>query len=119
MSVSLIVSTRLHKRVCLFIGPLVGPSKTLFLGGQKRATYAMYPALFLDASTHLYKRVSLSVRPLVRWSVGPSVMLLSASRNEPANDLFRVYKIVAKASSSIDLTIKKKKSNEKRYSSRI
>ena len=38
----------------------------------------------------LYKRVCPSVGP----SVGPSVMLLSAGRDEPANDLFRVYKLV-------------------------
>ena len=39
------------------------------------------------------------VHPLVRlsvhWSVGPSVMLLLAARDEPANDLFRVYELVS------------------------
>ena len=45
------------------------------------------------------------VRPSVGWSVGPFgrsvgrsvgplVMLLSAGRDEPANNLFRVYKLV-------------------------
>ena len=38
------------------------------------------------------------VRPLVRRYVGPlvrrSVMLLSTGRDEPANNLFRVYKLV-------------------------
>ena len=55
---------------------------------------------------HLYKRVYPSVGPLVgpligplvcrfvRWSVGPLVTLLSGGRDEPANDLFRVYKLV-------------------------
>ena len=38
----------------------------------------------------LYKRVCPSVGP----SVGPLVMLLSAGRDEPANDLFRVYELV-------------------------
>ena len=32
--------------------------------------------------------------PSVCRSVGPSVMLLSAGRDEPANDLFRVYELV-------------------------
>ena len=36
-----------------------------------------------------------SVGPLVRWSVGPLVMLLSAGRDEPANDLFRVYELIS------------------------
>ena len=35
-----------------------------------------------------------SVRLSVRLSVGPLVMLLSAGRDEPANDLFRVYELV-------------------------
>ena len=36
-----------------------------------------------------------SVGPSVRGSVGPSLMLfLSAGRDEPANDLFRVYELV-------------------------
>ena len=38
--------------------------------------------------------VGPSVRRSVRWSVRPSVMLLSAGRDEPANDLFHVYKLV-------------------------
>ena len=41
------------------------------------------------------------VRPSVGWSVGWSVcwsvMLLSAGRNEPANDLFCVYELVSKS----------------------
>ena len=40
--------------------------------------------------------VGLSVGPLVRRSVGPLVMLLSAGRDEPANDLFRVYELVSR-----------------------
>ena len=41
----------------------------------------------------------------VRWSVGPSVgplvgnAFVSAGRDEPANDLFRVYELVELASS--------------------
>ena len=35
-----------------------------------------------------------SIRGYVSPSVGPSVMLLSAGRDEPANDLFRVYELV-------------------------
>ena len=48
----------------------------------------------------LYKRVcpsvGPSVGPLVRRSVGPSVgnAFVSAGRDEPANDLFRVYELV-------------------------
>ena len=34
------------------------------------------------------------VFPSVGPSVGPLVMLLSAGRDEPANDLFRVYELV-------------------------
>ena len=34
------------------------------------------------------------VRPSVGSSVGPSVTLLSAGRDDPANDLFRVYELV-------------------------
>ena len=37
---------------------------------------AMYPALFLDASTHLFKRLCPSICPSVGPSVGPSVHLL-------------------------------------------
>ena len=44
----------------------------------------------------LYKRVcpsvGPSVRPSVRWSVGNA--FVSAGRDEPANDLFRVYELV-------------------------
>ena len=36
----------------------------------------------------------MSVHRSVGPSVGPSVMLLSAGRDEPANDLFRVYELV-------------------------
>ena len=35
-----------------------------------------------------------SVGPIIRRSVGPLVMLLSAGRDEPANNLFRVYEFV-------------------------
>ena len=35
-----------------------------------------------------------SVGQSVRRSVGPSAMLLSAGKDEPANDLFRVYELV-------------------------
>ena len=49
---------------------------------------------FLVATKRLYKRVCPSVGRSVRRSVGPSVMLLSAGRDEPANDLFRVYELV-------------------------
>ena len=44
--------------------------------------------------------VRQSVGPSVRWSVGPSVRwsvgnaFVSAGRDEPANDLFRVYELV-------------------------
>ena len=50
--------------------------------------------------SHLYKRVCLSVGPLVRRSVGPSVgpsvrnAFVSAGRDEPANDLYRVHELV-------------------------
>ena len=42
----------------------------------------------------LYKRVCPSVGPSVGPLVAPSVMLLLAGRDEPANDLFCVYKLV-------------------------
>ena len=44
----------------------------------------------------LYKRVCPSVGRSVRPSVGPSVRnaFVSAGRDEPANDLFRVYEFV-------------------------
>ena len=35
-----------------------------------------------------------SIRGCVRLLVRPLVMLLSAGRDKPANDLFRVYKLV-------------------------
>ena len=38
-----------------------------------------YIASFLVADTQLYKRLCPSVRPLVRWSVGPSVRRRSSS----------------------------------------
>ena len=41
-----------------------------------------------------YKRVCPSVGPSVGPLVGPLVMLLSAGRNKPANDLFCVYELV-------------------------
>ena len=48
--------------------------------------------------SHLYKRVCLSVGRSVGLSfgplVGPLVMLLSAGRDKPANDLFRLYELV-------------------------
>ena len=40
---------------------------------DRDASYVVYTALFLDASSHLYKRVCPSVRPSVGPSVGPSV----------------------------------------------
>ena len=38
----------------------------------------------------------MSVCRSIGRSVGPLVMLLSAGRDEPANDLFRVYELVLK-----------------------
>ena len=43
----------------------------------------------------LYKRVCPSVGPSVGPLVGPLVTLLSAGRDEPANDLYRVYELVS------------------------
>ena len=63
--------------------------------------FLVYPlSLIFSREPRLYKRVCPSVGPLVRWSigpsVGPSVMLLSAGRDEPANNLFCVYELVSR-----------------------
>ena len=46
-----------------------------------------------------------SIRGFVRPSVGPSVMLLSAGKDEPASDLFRVYELVKSMLSEVSRTI--------------
>ena len=56
----LVATNRLNMSVC--------PSVTLLHFGLLGATYAMFTALFLDASVSLKK--ALSVRPSVRPSVG-------------------------------------------------
>ena len=38
--------------------------------------------------------VGQSVGPLVGWAVGRLVLLLLAGKDEPANNLFRVYELV-------------------------
>ena len=46
--------------------------------------------IIFSREPQLYKRVS----PSVCWFVGPLLMLLSAGRDEPADNLFRVYELV-------------------------
>ena len=69
-------------------------------------TASLYFAFFFQyyvssREPRLYKRVCPSVGSLVRRSVGPSVRwsvgnaFVSAGRDEPANDLFRVDELVS------------------------
>ena len=46
----------------------------------------------LSCEPQLYERVCPSVGWLVSWSIGNAFVL--AGRDKPANDLFRVYKLV-------------------------
>ena len=55
----------------------------------------LFVTLLFSCEPRLYKRVCPSVGRSVGRSVGPLVMLLSAGRDEPANDLFRVYELVS------------------------
>ena len=58
--------------------------------------FLMIGGFIFSQEPRLYKRVCPSVGPSVGQSVGPSVgnAFVSAGRDEPANDLFRVYKLV-------------------------
>ena len=51
---------------------------------------SFFPIIFFSS----HESIKGYIRASVGWSVGPSVMLLSAGRDEPANDLFRVYELV-------------------------
>ena len=53
-------------------------------------------SLVFSREPRLYKRVCPSVGPLFRWSVDRSVRnaFVTAGRDKPANDLFRVYELV-------------------------
>ena len=62
----------------------------------------MFMFVFLVADTQLYKRLCPSVGPLVRWSVGPSVVIelenvktrISAPAHPSATDICRVSGLV-------------------------
>ena len=58
------------------------------------AANSFCPPFLFSREPQLYKSVFPSVGPLVRWSVGNA--FVSAGRDEPANDLFRVYELVKK-----------------------
>ena len=49
----------------------------------------------------VHQSVGRSVGWSVGWSVGLLVMLLSAGRDEPANDSFRVYELVIDLEASL------------------
>ena len=65
------------------------------MGAETKTTTAAFLVVSHDS---IIGCVCPSVGPSVGRSVGPSVgpsaMLLSAGRDEPANDLFRVYELV-------------------------
>ena len=62
------------------------------LAGFWLVSLPLFFYLVFSREPRLYKRVCPSVGP----SVGPLVTLLSAGRDEPANNLFCVYKLVWK-----------------------
>ena len=78
---------RLYKRVCPSVGPSVRRLVMVLLGGQRRAGERLISCI--QTCLHVYAYI-LHVHPSVRWlvrsSVSPLVMLLSAGRDEPAND---------------------------------